>query len=107
MTLEQKAEKYAYDFHIRQHETGRSKSVHEVYIDGFNDGYDAGFKDCAKKEWHNINDTKPSKEQLGKQLLIRMKSITGNTEYDYLVYKYTGESIADVPDIIAWKEIEK
>lgn len=57
-------------------------------------------------EWHDINDMPPSKEQLGKQLLIRLESVTGDTDYDYLVYKYAGESITDVPGVIAWKEIE-
>ena len=58
-------------------------------------------------EWHDINDTKPSKEQLGKQLLIRLESVIGDTDYDYLVYKHKGENITDVHGIIAWKEIEK
>ena len=63
--------------------------------------------DCPiKDEWHDINDIEPSKEQLGKQLLIRMESVTGNTDYDYLVYKYNGESITDVAGVLAWKEIK-
>lgn len=65
----------------------------------------AGLK--AKTQWHDINEIEPSKEQLGKQLLIRMKSVIGDTDYDYLVYKYAGESIADVPDVIAWCEIKE
>ena len=64
----------------------------------------AGLK-AGRPQWHDINDTEPSKEQLGKQLLIRMKSVIGDTDYDYLVYKYSGESITDVPDVIAWCEI--
>ena len=58
-------------------------------------------------KWHDINDTEPSKEQLGKQLLIRLESVIGDTDYDYLVYKYSGESITDVPGVIAWCEIPK
>ena len=57
-------------------------------------------------EWHNINDIEPSKEQFGKQLLIRIESIIGDTDFDYLVYKYKGESITDVAGVLAWKEIE-
>ena len=57
-------------------------------------------------EWHDINDTDPSKEQLGKQLLIRIESVIGDTDYDYLVYKYNGESISDVSGVLTWKEIE-
>lgn len=68
------------------------------------DGFLAGLK-VGKPQWHDINDTEPSKEQLGKQLLIRMKSVIGDIDYDYLVYKYSGESITDVPDVIAWCEI--
>jgi hypothetical protein len=65
----------------------------------------AGLK-AGRPQWHDINDTEPSKEQLGKQLLIRMESVIGDTDYDYLVYKYTGESMTDVPGVLAWKEIE-
>lgn len=68
------------------------------------DGFLAGLK-AGRPQWHDIKDTEPSKEQLGKQLLIRMKSVIGDTDYDYLVYKYSGESITDVPDVIAWCEI--
>ena len=64
----------------------------------------AGLK-AGRPQWHDINDTEPSKEHLGKQLLIRMKSVIGDIDYDYLVYKYSGESITDVPDVIAWSEI--
>ena len=64
----------------------------------------AGLK-AGRPQWHDINDTEPSKKQLGKQLLIRMESVIGNTDYDYLVYKYTGESITDVAGVIAWCEI--
>ena len=71
---------------------------------GYKDGFLAGLK-AGRPQWHDINDTGPSKEQLGKQLLIRMKSVIGDTDYDYLVYKYSGESITDVPDVIAWCEI--
>ena len=64
-------------------------------------------QECEKElGWHNINIEKPTDKQLGKHLLIRMKSITGNTEYDYLVYKYSGESITDLPDVVEWKEIK-
>ena len=67
MTLEEKAEKYAYDFHIRQHETGRSKSVYEVYIDGFNDGYDAGYN----KALVSITEQLETAEDLIHQFLIQ------------------------------------
>ena len=57
-------------------------------------------------EWHNINDIEPSKKQFGKQLLIRIESVIGDTDYDYLVYKYKGESISDIAGVVAWKEIK-
>ena len=81
------------------------------YIGYFPSGYCkqaflAGLK-AGRPQWHDINDTEPSKEQLGKQLLIRIESVCGNTDYDYLVYKYNGESITDVPGVLEWKEIEK
>lgn len=66
-----------------------------------------GYRECQKEhEWHDIKSIEPSKEQLGKQLLIKMESVTGSTDYDYLVHKYTGESITDVPGVLAWKEIK-
>lgn len=71
---------------------------------GYKDGFLAGLK-VGRPQWHNINDKEPSKEQLGKHLLIRMESVIGNTDYDYLVYKYAGESITDVAGVIAWCEI--
>ncbi len=71
--------------------------------DAFKDGAEFGYNKA--NEWHNINDIEPSKEQLGKQLLIRLESVIGDTDYDYLVYKYSGESITDVPGVIAWCEI--
>ena len=95
-----------------------------AYQDGAEFGYSKGYHDAEEhylnvidsqhklveeskaNEWHDINTAEPSKEQLGKQLLIRMESVTGDTDYDYLVYKYTGESIKDVPGVLAWKEIE-
>ena len=64
----------------------------------------AGLK-AGRPQWHDINDKEPSKEQLGKHLLIRMESVIGYTDYDYLVYKYAGESITDVVGVIAWCEI--
>ena len=56
-------------------------------------------------EWHNIKEIEPSKEQIGKQLLIKIESVTSDTDYAYLVYKYNGESMSDVIGVIAWKEI--
>ena len=56
-------------------------------------------------EWHDIKEIEPSKEQLGKQLLIKMESVTGDTDYVYIVYKYNGESMSDVNGVLAWKEI--
>ena len=79
-------------------------SKEESYLRGFGEGAEFGYNKA--KEWHDINNTEPSKEQLGKQLLIRMESVIGDTDYDYLVYKYSGESITDVPGVISWKEIE-
>ena len=73
-------------------------------VDAFKDGANFGYNKA--NEWHNINDIEPSKEQFGKHLLIRIESVFGNTDYDYLVYKYKGESITDVAGVLAWKEIE-
>jgi len=81
----------------------RDKQKEINYFTGFDDGY----HECEKEhEWHDINEQEPSKEQFGKQLLIRMESVIGDTDYDYLVYKYKGESISDVAGVLAWKEIE-
>lgn len=44
--FEKEAEKYAHDFHIRQHEHGKSKSVDEVWQDGAEYGYNKA------NEWH-------------------------------------------------------
>ena len=71
---------------------------------GFKDGATFGYNKA--NEWHNINDIEPSKEQFGKQLLIRIESVIGDTDYDYLVYKYKGESISDIAGVVAWKEIK-
>ena len=106
MTVEQKAEEYAgntsgLDISIT---LMVAENKTDAYRLGRYDGFLAGLK-AGRPQWHNINDTEPSKEQLGKQLLIRMESVIGDTDYDYLVYKYTGESITDVPDVIAWCEI--
>ena len=100
MTAEQKAEEYIQE--IEGDEcvilTDREERK-QAFIDGYHE--------CQKEhEWHDINDIEPSKEQLGKQLLIRIESVVGNTDYDYLVYKYNGESITDVAGVLAWKEIE-
>lgn len=76
----------------------------DLACQGYKDGFLAGLK-AGRPQWHDINDKEPSKEQLGKQLLIRMESVIGDTDYDYLVYKYKGESITDVADVIAWCEI--
>jgi hypothetical protein len=81
--------------------SAREEAIHDS---GFHQGVQFGYNKANK--WHDINDIEPSKEQLGKQLLIRMESVIGDTDYDYLVYKYSGESITDVPGVIAWKEIE-
>ena len=72
--------------------------------DGFVAGAEFGYNKA--NEWHNINETEPLKEQFGKQLLIKIESVIGDTDYDYLVYKYKGESISDVAGVLAWKEIE-
>ena len=77
-----------------------STALMQAYQKGAEFGYNKA------NEWHNINELEPSKEQLGKQLLIRIESVTGDTDYDYLVYKYKGESISDVAGVLAWKEIE-
>ena len=74
-------------------------SEEESYYTGFIDGYNKA------NEWHDIKEIEPSKEQLGKQLLIKMESVTGNTDYAYIVYKYNGESMSDVIGVLAWKEI--
>ena len=103
--IEQKAEEYAIENYeqcmyddVKGWEND-SKARKQAFIDGYHE--------CQKEhEWHDINDIEPSKEQLGKQLLIKMESIVGNTDYAYLVYKYNGESITDVAGVIAWKEIE-
>ena len=98
MTLEEKAEEY------RKNNCERWErdclSVDDIAKENFLAGLKAG-----RPQWHNIKDREPSKEQLGKQLLIRMESIIGDTDYDYLVYKYKGESITDVRGVIAWCEI--
>ena len=97
MSLEEKAEEYAT-------ESGYTKGSPDFWI--VTQGYLAGAKENGVV-WHDINDTEPSKEQLGKQLLIRMESVIGDTDYDYLVYKYSGESITDVHGVIAWCEIKE
>lgn len=71
----------------------------DLACQGFKDGYNKA------NEWHDIKEIEPSKEQLGKQLLIKMESVTGDTDYVYIVYKYNGESMSDVIGVIAWKEI--
>lgn len=86
------------------------------YVKGSPHFYDSAIRQAWQKgatfgynkanEWHNINDIEPSKEQFGKQLLIRIESVIGDTDYDYLVYKYKGESISDIAGVVAWKEIK-
>ena len=100
MTDEEMAEEYAEKYF------GKKTELVEVWkLKSCKENFLAGLK-AGRPQWHDINDTEPSKEQLGKQLLIRLESVVGDTDYDYLVYKYSGESITDVPGVLAWKEIE-
>lgn len=103
MTDEEMAENWIAEYTGVDVET--QKAIQLQYHKNLKQAFLAGLK-AGRPQWHDINDTEPSKEQLGKQLLIRMESVIGDTDYDYLVYKYLGESITDVPGVIAWKEIE-
>ena len=120
--FEKDAEEYVNE-HSEYDETFDMVFVNCETKKAFKDGAEFGYNKCKEEidylnkhwsseeerkanEWHNINDIEPSKEQLGKQLLIRLESVIGDTDYDYLVYKYSGESITDVPGVIAWKEIK-
>ena len=95
-----KAEKYVYEkLRLLDKNSEQARYAKKVWLDGYHERQ-------KEREWHDVNDTEPSKEQLGKQLLIRIESVIGDTDYDYLVYKYKGESITDVAGVIAWKEIE-
>lgn len=112
--LESKAEKYAYDFHIRQNETGRSKSVYEVYIDGFNDGYNEGFKDCAKA-WHDLRKDPKDLPDEGTYLVVWQNA---RGYRDTMIMRYEEDDEEELhwtdaegdwwdDDVIAWREIPK
>lgn len=107
--LESKAEKYAYDFHIRQNETGRSKSVYEVYIDGFNDGYDAGFKDCAKKAWHDLRKDPNDLPKRNKEYVVEVTiPVMTHPSYVFATYYFDKKkwfSFGEEIEVIAWCEI--
>ncbi len=102
--FEKEAEEYADKNKTR----GGSSSFGDItnYHDlreGFIAGAEYGYNKA--NEWHDIKEIEPSKEQLGKHLLIKMESVTGDTDYAYIVYKYNGESMSDVIGVLAWKEI--
>lgn len=94
--FEKEAEKYAYDFHVRQYEHGKSKSVDEVWQDGAEYGYNKA------NEW---NTETPSDAVGNKELVLRVAKDDFDVGYYHFENKrfYTNDGREVTP--LAWKVI--